>query len=124
MANHQEDAKVVVIGGGVIGLSTAYHLGRLGCRDVILVERNELTSGTSWHGLLESDGFRQAFLRQVAAGAGRRFTPAGVSFAAVRERQLDLLGDLIEAHAGTGSLLRLIEQGPPPGLPFIPPGAP
>src|SRR5438132_9349717 len=49
MANHQEDAKVVVIGGGVIGLSTAYHLGRLGCRDVILVERNELASGTSWH---------------------------------------------------------------------------
>lgn len=49
MANHQEHAKVVVIGGGVIGLSTAYHLGRLGCRDVLLVERNELTSGTSWH---------------------------------------------------------------------------
>jgi glycine cleavage system aminomethyltransferase T/glycine/D-amino acid oxidase-like deaminating enzyme len=49
MANQQEHAKVVVIGGGVIGLSTAYHLGRLGCRDVLLLERNELTSGTSWH---------------------------------------------------------------------------
>lgn len=49
MAKHQEEAKVVVIGGGVIGLSTAYHLGRHGCRDVLLLERNELTSGTSWH---------------------------------------------------------------------------
>ena len=49
MAKHKEHAKVVVIGGGVIGLSTAYHLGRLGCRDVLLLERNELTSGTSWH---------------------------------------------------------------------------
>jgi 4-methylaminobutanoate oxidase (formaldehyde-forming) len=49
MRTESEHAKVVVIGGGVIGLSTAYHLGRLGCRDVLLVERNELTSGTSWH---------------------------------------------------------------------------
>jgi glycine cleavage system aminomethyltransferase T/glycine/D-amino acid oxidase-like deaminating enzyme len=49
MAKHQEEAKVVVIGGGIIGLSTAYHLGRHGCRDVLLLERNELTSGTSWH---------------------------------------------------------------------------
>ena len=40
---------MVIIGGGIIGLSTAYHLGRLGCRDVVLLERNELTSGTSWH---------------------------------------------------------------------------
>jgi heterotetrameric sarcosine oxidase gamma subunit len=44
-----EAAKVVIIGGGVIGLSLAYHLGRLGCTDVLLLERNELTSGTSWH---------------------------------------------------------------------------
>lgn len=49
MASRMESAKVVVIGGGIIGLSTAYHLGRLGCRDVLLLERNELTSGTSWH---------------------------------------------------------------------------
>lgn len=40
---------MVIIGGGIIGLSIAYHLGCLGCRDVVLLERNELTSGTSWH---------------------------------------------------------------------------
>ncbi len=80
--------------------------------------------GTSWHGLLEGDGFRQAFLSRVAAAAGRAYTPAGVSFQAERERQLDALGDLIAGHLDTGALLRLIEGGAPGGLPFIPPGAP
>ncbi len=80
--------------------------------------------GTSWHGLLESDGFRRAFLTQIAAAAGRRFTPSGVSFQAERERQLDSLGDAIAEHLDTAALLRLIDAGPPAGLPFIPPGAP
>ena len=39
----------MIIGGGVIGLSVAYHLARLGISDVLLVERNRLGSGTSWH---------------------------------------------------------------------------
>src|SRR3954452_21644644 len=42
-------AKVVVIGGGVIGCSIAYHLTKLGCTDVLLLERDRLTSGTTWH---------------------------------------------------------------------------
>ncbi len=41
--------RVVIIGGGAIGLSLACHLGRRGADDVVLVERNRLTSGTSWH---------------------------------------------------------------------------
>ncbi|MEU4357924.1 cobyric acid synthase [Streptomyces virginiae] len=81
--------------------------------------------GTHWHGSLESDGFRRAFLREVAAAAGRRFVPApDTSFATLREEQLDLLGDLIEQHADTDALLKLIESGAPAGLPFLPPGAP
>ncbi|RAJ65688.1 adenosylcobyric acid synthase (glutamine-hydrolysing) [Streptomyces sp. Amel2xB2] len=82
--------------------------------------------GTHWHGSLESDGFRRAFLRRVAADAGRGgFVPApDTVFAALREEQLDRLGDLIEEHADTDALLRLIESGPPQGLPFIAPGAP
>ena len=80
--------------------------------------------GTSWHGLFESDGFRRAFLTQVAATAGRHFTPSGVSFQAERERQLDALGDAIGEHLDTAALLRLIDRGSPAGLPFIPPGAP
>ncbi|MDT3400365.1 cobyric acid synthase [Streptomyces sp. B1866] len=81
--------------------------------------------GTHWHGSLESDGFRRAFLRRVADAAGRSFVPApDTKFGALREEQLDRLGDLIEEHADTGALLRLIEEGPPRGLPFVPPGAP
>ena len=40
---------IIVIGGGAVGLSTAYHLAKLGCSNVLLLEQNELTSGTSWH---------------------------------------------------------------------------
>jgi glycine cleavage system aminomethyltransferase T/glycine/D-amino acid oxidase-like deaminating enzyme len=42
-------ARVVVIGGGVIGCSVAYHLAHMGCRDVVLIERDRLTAGTTWH---------------------------------------------------------------------------
>jgi heterotetrameric sarcosine oxidase gamma subunit len=42
-------ARVVVVGGGIIGASIAYHLTALGLTDVVVLERNRLTSGTSWH---------------------------------------------------------------------------
>ncbi len=44
-----ERARVVVIGGGIIGSSVAYHLAHMGERDVVLLERDKLTSGTTWH---------------------------------------------------------------------------
>jgi adenosylcobyric acid synthase len=76
--------------------------------------------GTSWHGALENDAFRRAFLAEVAALAGRDFTPApGTSFAAVREARLDVLADLVAAHLDTAALSRLIEDGPTPGLPAL-----
>ena len=52
-------AQVVIIGGGVIGCSVAYHLTKLGWRDVVLLERKELTAGTTWHaaGLVVCGGF-------------------------------------------------------------------
>ena len=42
-------ARVVIIGGGVIGCSVAYHLAKLGWTDIVLLERKQLTSGTTWH---------------------------------------------------------------------------
>src|SRR6202049_2274082 len=41
--------RVVIVGGGVIGCSVAYHLTKLGWRDIVLLERSQLTSGTTWH---------------------------------------------------------------------------
>ncbi|MPZ11890.1 MAG: FAD-dependent oxidoreductase [Kiloniellaceae bacterium] len=49
MAELPSHAQVVVIGGGAVGASTLYHLARMGCRDAVLLERNELTSGSTWH---------------------------------------------------------------------------
>jgi sarcosine dehydrogenase len=53
-------AKIVIIGGGIVGCSVAYHLGRMGVSDAILLERDRLTSGSTWHaagmvGQLRSD---------------------------------------------------------------------
>ena len=78
--------------------------------------------GTTWHGIFESDGFRRALLRQVAAEAGRSFEPGHVAFAQIRERKLDTLADLVAAYLDTAALLDLIDHGAPAGLPFIPPG--
>ncbi|WP_331254059.1 cobyric acid synthase [Modestobacter sp. VKM Ac-2983] len=76
--------------------------------------------GTTWHGALESDGFRRAFLTEVARIAGRRFTAApDTDFAQHREARLDALGDLITEHADTDALWRLVEAGPPVGLPVL-----
>ena len=49
--------KVVVIGGGIAGCSTLYHLTKEGWSDVVLVERNELTSGTTWHSAAQVTNF-------------------------------------------------------------------
>ena len=47
--NVPNQANVVIIGGGVVGCSIAYHLGKLGWNEIILLERKKLTSGTTWH---------------------------------------------------------------------------
>ena len=49
MPNLPPHARAVIIGGGVIGCSLAYHLAQKGWRDVVLLERKQLTSGTTWH---------------------------------------------------------------------------
>lgn len=53
-------ASVVVIGGGVIGCSTLYHLAKAGVTDAILVERNQVTSGTTWHSAAQVRALRSS----------------------------------------------------------------
>src|SRR2546429_8571764 len=45
----KSSARAVVIGGGVVGASVLYHLAKIGWRDVLLLEKSELTSGSTWH---------------------------------------------------------------------------
>ncbi len=76
--------------------------------------------GTSWHGSLDSNEFRRAFLTEVAAASGRAFTvDRRTDVAAVKTRQLDLLGDAVAAHLDAAALDLLISGGPPPGLPVL-----
>jgi adenosylcobyric acid synthase len=79
--------------------------------------------GTMWHGSLESDEFRDAFLAAVAASAGRTRDGSGVRFAAAREARLDLLADLVEQHADVDALLALVDGRARTDLPVLPPGA-
>ena len=53
-------ASVVVIGGGIMGCSTLYHLAQLGVTDALLVERNRLTSGTTWHSAAQVRALRHS----------------------------------------------------------------
>lgn len=73
--------------------------------------------GTMWHGALEGDEFRGAFL---SLALGRK--PSEVSFPAARERRFDLLADLVEEHLDVDALLDLARSGAPSGLPVLPPG--
>jgi adenosylcobyric acid synthase len=77
--------------------------------------------GTHWHGLLENDGFRRALLERLAGQAGRSgfLVAPDTSFAAARAAQLDLLGDLVEAHLDTAALAHVIGHGADPDLPAV-----
>jgi adenosylcobyric acid synthase len=86
--------------------------GDEGCRRGAVV-------GTSWHGALEGDDFRRAFLAWVAELRGRRFVAGAEPFAARRARRLDALGDLVADHLDTARLAELIEDGPPADLPTL-----
>jgi adenosylcobyric acid synthase len=77
------------------------------------------TLGTSWHGILESDGFRRALLQWVAGERGLDWKPGEDSFAAARETQLEKLGDLVADHVDREAFMRLIDEGQPAGLPLV-----
>ena len=82
--------------------------------------RRAAVYGTHWHGLLDNDDLRRRWLTDTAAAAGRPgFAVADdVDVSARRDAQLDLMADLIAAHADIDAILSLLEAGPP-GHPAI-----
>jgi adenosylcobyric acid synthase len=70
--------------------------------------------GTTLHGLFEEDGFRTAFLTEIARRRGKEFVPVARSFAAAREHQIDCLADLVDAHLDMAAVDALIKEGSPP----------
>ena len=76
--------------------------------------------GTMWHGSLEADGFRRAWLSIVAGLLGRDdFRPGSVGFAQAREARIDALADAAEEHLDVDAILRLVQNGAPTGLPVV-----
>jgi adenosylcobyric acid synthase len=81
--------------------------------------------GCTWHGAFDSDGFRRTFLAEVAEASDRCFAPApDTDVTALKNRQLDMLADAVADHLDTASIEKLLTEGAPTGLPFLPPGAP
>jgi glycine cleavage system aminomethyltransferase T/glycine/D-amino acid oxidase-like deaminating enzyme len=107
-------AQVVIVGGGVIGCSIAYHLAHLGWTDVILLEQHELTAGTTWHaaGLITSAGMtdetalffsrysRDLYARlEAETGHSTGFRPVGhISLATSLRRQAALRREAAWMH--------------------------
>lgn len=102
------------------------HHGRItrhGGEEFLGGARDGAVLGTMWHGSLEGDDLRRALLAEVSAAAGASYVPTDVSFADLRERRLDLLGDLAEEHLDVDALLALATSGAPADLPALEPGA-
>ncbi|ABL82013.1 MULTISPECIES: cobyric acid synthase [unclassified Nocardioides] len=116
--------------GLALGASTAgyeIHHGRVtrgaGAEEFLGGAREGHVLGTMWHGSLEGDAFRTAFLTEVARLTGHVWEPSGVSFAAAREGRMELLADLVEEHLDVAAIAALASEGVPDGLPVLPPGA-
>jgi adenosylcobyric acid synthase len=116
--------------GAALGAETAgyeIHHGRIsrgdGVEEFLGGARAGAVFGTMWHGSLEGDAFRQAFLGAASAAMGRTWRPSGASFPARRSARLDLLGDLVEEHLDVDALLDLVSHGAPADLRLLPPGA-
>ena len=80
----KDQSQIVIIGGGIFGTSVAYHLAKAGCTDVILLEKGELTSGSTWHaaglvGQLRSDRNLTRMLQYSVSLYGRLEEETGLN---------------------------------------------
>ncbi|MEO0782779.1 MAG: FAD-dependent oxidoreductase [Pseudomonadota bacterium] len=117
--------RIVIIGGGAIGLSIAYHLAQRGAEDVVLLERNTLTSGTSWHAAgivgplratpnmtrLASYALELFPRLEVETGLATGYARTGGYWLARREERLDELRRIADLGVTQGLSPRMIDTG-------------
>ncbi|WP_323765605.1 FAD-dependent oxidoreductase [Marinovum sp.] len=113
MPHLPSQARAVIIGGGIIGCSVAYHLTRLGWRDVVLLERKQLTSGTTWHaaGLIAqlratANMTRLAKYSQELYGALEEETGLATGFKRVGSITVALTGERMEELKRSAAMAR------------------
>lgn len=120
----QQQYRVVVIGGGVIGASVLYHLADLGWSDLLLIERSELTAGSTWHAAADFHTFNAdpevAALQkytidvyprleaETGLTCGRHLT-GGISLAGTDDRWQALRAEWAASHTLGNSTLRLVD---------------
>ena len=92
-------ARVVVIGGGVVGVGTLYHLAKKGWSDVVLLERKELTSGSTWH----AAGLLPLFNMSYSVGQVHKYS---VRFYQELQEETGLLPEHVELLHSTPGWLR------------------
>jgi adenosylcobyric acid synthase len=76
--------------------------------------RRDAVFGTHWHGLLDNDDVRRAWLTEAAAGRPGFLVADDTDVTAARDRQLDLMADLLTAHLDIDAVMDLLDGGPPP----------
>ena len=113
MPNLPEHARVVIVGGGVVGCSVAYHLTKLGWTDAVLLERKQLTSGTTWHaaGLIAqlratANMTRLAKYSQELYGALEAETGVATGFRRVGSITVALTGERMEELRRSAAMAR------------------
>jgi adenosylcobyric acid synthase len=97
------------------GVTTLDHAASRACEASMFLDGFTLGAvwGTTWHGAFESDGFRRAFLAEVASRTGSTWSPqpGAPSYAARREGMLDRLADALDEAVGFAPLMKLVEGG-------------
>ena len=111
----------IALGAPVSGYEIHHGRVRVDAGDEFLGgSRSGAVFGTLWHGSLESDEFRAAWVTEAAALAGLAgIRPGGISFAAARDARIDAIADGLEGHVDVDAVLDLIDRGAPPDPPLV-----
>ena len=116
-------ARVVIVGGGILGCSLAYHLAREGWSDCVLIEKGELTSGSTWHaagqvthstssyGLGRMAGYAIELYKQIESETGQSVTfhDCGSLRIAYSEDELDWLRHTTSVGAALGHPMEILD---------------